>query len=93
MSTLTNVFAAHADTTGTAYSGATNLGGYQVAPGGVAGEIVLRDGGAAGTVRLRINLTTNTAIISTILPGNGIRFNTDIHATLPTNAAITVFCG
>ena len=93
MSTLTNVFSAHADATGIMYSGATNLGGYQVGPGGVAGEIVLRDGGAAGTVRLRFNLTTNTAIISTLIPGNGIRFNSNIHATLPANAAITIFCG
>jgi hypothetical protein len=93
MSTLTNVFAAHADATGTIYAGATNLGGYQLASGGTAGEIVFRDGGASGTVRLRVNITTNTAVISTLLPGNGIRFNTDIHVTLPTGAAVSIFCG
>jgi len=93
MSTLTNVFTVHRDATGTVYAGATNVGGYQVAPGGTAGELILRDGGASGTVRLRINLTTNTAIISTLLPGNGIRFSTDIHVTLPTGAAVTLFCG
>jgi hypothetical protein len=93
MSTLTNVFAAHADATGTIYSGATNLAGYQLASGGTAGEIVFRDGGASGTVRLRVNITTNTAVISTLLPGNGIRFNTDIHVTLPTGAAVSIFCG
>jgi hypothetical protein len=93
MSTLTNVFAAHADATGTIYSGATNIGGYQLASGGTAGEIVFRDGGASGTVRLRVNITTNTAVIATLLPGNGIRFNTDIHVTLPTGAAVSIFCG
>lgn len=93
MSTLTNVFSAHADATGTIYSGATNLGGYQLASGGTAGEIVFRDGGASGTVRLRVNITTNTAVISTLIPGNGIRFTTDIHVTLPTNAVVTIFCG
>ena len=93
MSTLTNVFAAHADATGTIYSGATNLAGYQLASGGTAGEIVFRDGGSGGTVRLRINITTNTAVISTLLPGNGIRFNTDIHVTLPAGAAVSIFCG
>jgi len=93
MSTLTNVFSAHADATGTIYAGATNLGGYQLASGGTAGEIVFRDGGASGTVRLRVNITVNTAVISTLIPGNGIRFNTDIHVTLPTNAVVTIFCG
>ena len=93
MSTLTNVFSAHADATGTIYSGPTNIGGYQLASGGTAGEIVFRDGGATGTVRLRVNITINTAVIATLLPGNGIRFNTDIHVTLPTAAAVTIFCG
>jgi hypothetical protein len=93
MSTLTNVFSAHRDSTGTIYSGATNLAGYQLASGGVAGEIVFRDGGSGGTVLLRVNITTNTAVISTLIPGNGIRFNTDIHVTLPASASVTIFCG
>lgn len=93
MSTLTNVFSAHADATGVVYAGATNLGGYQLASGGTAGEIVFRDGGASGTIRLRVNITVNTAVISTLIPGNGIRFNTNIHVTLPTNAVVTIFCG
>lgn len=93
MSTLTNVFSEHADATGVIYAGATNLAGYQLASGGSAGEIVFRDGGASGTVRLRVNITVNTAVISTLIPGNGIRFNTNIHVTLPTNAVVTIFCG
>jgi hypothetical protein len=93
MSTLTNVFAEHADATGTIYAGATNLAGYQLASGGVAGEIVFRDGGSGGTVLLRVNITVNTAVISTLLPGNGIRFTTDIYVTLPASAAVTIFCG
>ena len=93
MSTLTNVFSKHEDATGVIYNGATNLAGYQLASGGTAGEIVFRDGGSGGTVLLRVNITTNTAVISTLLPGNGIRFNTNIHVTLPASAAVTIFCG
>lgn len=93
MSTLTNVFSAHADATGTIYDGATNLAGYQILSGGTAGEIVLRDGGASGTVLLRLNISNNLAPISTLIPGNGIRFTTDIHVTFPTGAAMTIFCG
>jgi hypothetical protein len=94
MSTLTNVFSAHADVTGTLYSGATNLAGYQALAGGVAGEIIFRDGGASGTVRLRFNVPANTNNpFANIIPGNGIRFTTDIHVTLPTNAVVTIFYG
>ena len=93
MSTLTNVFSKHEDATGVIYNGATNLAGYQASSGGTAGEIVFRDGGSGGTELLRVNITVNTAVISTLIPGNGIRFNTDIHVTLPASAAVTIFCG
>jgi hypothetical protein len=93
MTTLTNVISQHADATGTMYSGPTNLCGYQVAPGGTAGEITFRDGGASGTIRMIVHVTTNTVVMSTLIPGNGIRFYTDIHVTLPTSASITIFTG
>ena len=94
MSTLTNVFSAHADATGAIYAGATNLAGYQIAPGGTAGEIIFRDGGASGTILLKVNIPTAPLTpISTLIPGNGIRFSTNIHVTLPANAAVTIFCG
>jgi len=93
MSTLTNVFSAHANATGSIYGGATNLGGYQIKPGGTAGAIEFYDGGAGGTKLIEIDITTNTAIISTLLPGNGIRFNSSIYVVLPTSASITIFCG
>ena len=94
MSTLTNVFSEHRDTTGVIYAGATNLAGYQLLTGGTAGEIVFRDGGASGTVLLKVNISaTPTNPFSTLLPGNGIRFKTDVHVTLPTSAAVTIFCG
>ena len=94
MSTLTNVFSEHNDATGVIYAGATNLAGYQIAPGGTAGEIIFRDGGASGTERLRVNIPNAPLTpISTLIPGNGIRFNTNIHVTLPAGAGVTIFCG
>ena len=93
MSTLTNVFSAHRDSTGVIYSGATNLAGYQFLTGGVAGEIVFRDGGGSGTIMLVVNISVNAVPVSTLIPGNGIRFTTNIHVTLPASASITIFCG
>jgi hypothetical protein len=94
MSTLTNVFSEHKDATGTIYAGATNLAGYQALSGGTAGEIIFRDGGSGGTVLLRINIPANTNNpVSNLIPGNGIRFNTDIYVTLPASASVTIFCG
>jgi hypothetical protein len=94
MSTLANVFSAHAESTGSIYAGATNLAGYQVAPGGLAGQMVFRDGGSGGTIKLVVNVPATPATpISTLIPGNGIRFNTNIHVTLPGTAAVTIFCG
>jgi hypothetical protein len=92
MTFSTDVYGAHLNATGTAYAATTRVKGYQVAPG-AAGTITFRDGGASGTVRLEIDTTVNTAIISTLIPGNGIRFFTDVHVTLPASTAITVFYG
>lgn len=94
MSTLTNVFTAHADATGTIYAGATNLAGYQALSGGTAGEVIFRDGGASGTILMKFNIPANTNNpFANLIPGNGIRFNTNIHVTLPASAAVTIFCG
>ena len=94
MASLTNVFSEHRDSTGVIYSGATNLAGYQALSGGTAGEIIFRDGGASGTVRLRFNIPANTNNpFANLIPGTGIRFTSNIHVTLPTNAAVTIFCG
>jgi len=94
MSTLTNVFAVHTEATGTMYAGATNLAGYQCLSGGTAGDVIFRDGGASGTILLQFNVPANTNNpFSNIIPGNGIRFTSDVHVTLPTATKITIFCG
>lgn len=94
MSTLTNVFSAHTEATGVAYPGATNLAGYQYQTGGTAGDVIFRDGGASGPVRLQFNIASgSTHVIYALLPGNGIRFSSNIHVTLPGSSKITIFYG
>jgi hypothetical protein len=97
MTMQTDVLSAHIEATGTIVSGRFRLKGYQCISGGTAGDIIFRDGGASGTIRLRFNIGTGTQPIALPIPGQGILFTTDIHVTVPgtaPNAAkVTVFYG
>jgi hypothetical protein len=89
----TDVKSAHAEATGTMVSTRTRLKAYHCISGGTAGDVIFRDGGASGTIRLQFNIGTGTQPIALPIPGEGILFTTDVHVTLPTAAKITVFYG
>ena len=90
----TDVKAAHVEATGTMVSYRTRVKGYQFLGGGTAGDIILRDGGASGTICLQFNISaTPLNPLSFTIPGEGVLFSTNVHITLPTNAKITVFYG
>lgn len=94
MAMQTDVLATHVEATGTMVSGRVRVKGYQCLSGGTAGDIILRDGGSGGTIRLEFNVPANTNNpFANIIPGEGILFTTDVHVTLPTGAKITVFYG
>jgi len=89
-----DVKAVHLEATGTAVDYRTRVKGYQFLGGGTAGDIIFRDGGASGTVRLQFNISaTPLNPLSFPVPGEGILFYTDVHITLPAAAKITVFYG
>ena len=90
----TDVKSEHVEATGTMVSGRVRVKGYQCLSGGTAGDIIFRDGGASGTIRLQFNVPANTNNpFANLIPGEGILFETDVHVTLPTAAKITVFYG
>lgn len=90
----TDVKATHVEATGTMVTGRTRVKGYQCLSGGTAGDIILRDGGASGVIKLQFNIPANTNNpFANLIPGEGILFTTDVHVTLPTAAKITVFYG
>jgi hypothetical protein len=91
----TDVKAGHRDTSGVLYVGRTRVKGYQVAPGGVAGEIQFWDNATtnSGKETITLNLTVNTAVISTLIPGEGVLFENGVYIVLPASAGITVFYG
>jgi hypothetical protein len=94
MTTLNDVFASHQNASGQAFLGASRIGGYQVKPGGTAGAILFYDNtSATGDPVMEVDLTTNTAVISTLIPGTGIRFSKGCYVTLPASASITIFHG
>jgi hypothetical protein len=93
----TDVKSAHVEATGTVVSGRNRLKAYHCISGGTAGDIIFRDGGASGTIRLQFNIGVGTQPVSLLVPGEGILFNTDIHVTLPGTAPnvakVTTFYG
>ena len=93
MTMQTDVKATHVEATGTVISGRNRLKAYHCISGGTAGDVIYRDGGASGTIRLQFNIGTGTQPVSLPIPGEGILFSTDIHVTLPTSAKITTFYG
>ena len=97
MTMQTDVLSAHTEATGTLVSGRARLKGYQCISGGTAGDIIFRDGGASGAIRLRFNIGTGTQPIGLPIPDQGILFTTDIHVTVPgtapNTAKITIFYG
>lgn len=94
MSMQTDVKSEHVEATGTVVAARTRIKGYQCLSGGTAGEVIFRDGGASGTIRLQFNLPAAAiAPFSTLIPGEGILFTNDVHLTVPGTAKITVFYG
>jgi hypothetical protein len=94
MAMQTDVLAVHVEATGTLVSGRVRVKGYQCLSGGTAGDIIFRDGGASGTIRLQFNVPANTNNpFANLIPGEGILFTTNVHVTLPTAAKVTVFYG
>lgn len=90
----TDVKSSHVEATGTMVSGRVRVKGYQCLSGGTAGDIIFRDGGASGVIKLQFNVPNNTNNpFANTIPGEGIVFETDVHVTVPTAAKITVFYG
>ena len=85
-----DVKADNVTSTDTVVSGRRRLKGYTAHGGASDGSVVLRDGGASGTVMLTIQVESN-GNSEVNIPSAGILFQTDIHATLTNVAGFTAF--
>lgn len=89
----TDVSSAQRTTDGTLVAFGTRVKGLVITTTGVAGSIVLKDGGASGTARLTIVTHAVADVVDVMLPGEGIRFGTDVYLDLTDVASVTVFYG
>jgi hypothetical protein len=91
----TDVKAGHLDASGVIFAGPTRVKGFSISPGGTAGEVEFYDtaSAASGTIRLTLNISTNQALDSLSIPGEGIRFYNGVYVSMPANAHLTVYYG
>lgn len=78
----TDVKSAYVSATATAFAGRTRLKGIVVTPGSTAGTVVVRDGGASGTVVFSTTTLASGTPFAVSIPGEGVLCYTDIHVTV-----------
>jgi len=88
---ISDIFAVTKTADDTVYAGRARVRQVQVHTSSSGSPaIVLKDGGASGTTRLTMTLTTAT-VHSVNLPDNGILFSTDVYLDLTACEGVTVF--
>ena len=57
--------------------------------------MILKDGGSSGTTLLEVDIPSNSNPNSfyTLIPGEGIKFSTNVYAALTNVASVTVYYG
>ena len=89
----TDVKAASNTASATFFAGPTRVKGIVVTSGASAGALVIKDGGSSGTDKLTINTPAAAGIQNVLIPGEGVRFDTDVYVSLTNVTAATVFYG
>ena len=92
----TDVKSAHlTGATATLVSYRTRVRGLIFLGDGTAGDIVFRDGGSTGPIKLQFNIPSNSNNdVAVNIPGEGILFETSVYVSLPgTASSVTVFYG
>ena len=78
--------------TGTVFAGPARVKAIAILDGATAGTLTIRDGGASGAIVLVLDTPGAAAGTQWFdLPENGIRCETDIHATFDQAVGVTVF--
>lgn len=89
----TPVQAVRITATGTVWAGPGRVRAYTLVAGAAAGTVVLRDGGAGGTILATFDSPASATWQQSLDMDGGIKFNTSIHATLTNVPFITFLIG
>ena len=93
MTMQTDVLSATATADGTLVAGPARIKGILLTTTSSAGSVVLKDGGASGTTRLTLNTPAVAEMFNALLPGEGIRFTSDVYVDVTNVSSVTVFYG
>lgn len=93
MGMQTDVLSATRTTDGTLVAGPARIKGILMTTTSTAGSIVLKDGGSSGTARITLNTPAVAEMFNALLPGEGVRFTTDVYLDTTDVASVTVFYG
>lgn len=86
----------HLNASGTISDQPTRVKGFSIcATASTPGTLLLKDGGSGGTTLVEVDIPSNSNPNSfyTLVPGEGVRFTTDVYATLTGIASVTVYYG
>lgn len=91
----TDVKASFLSVSGTAFAGPARLKGLVITTTGDGNlDLVITDGGASGVERFKTTTANNVGMYNILIPGEGIKFDTDIYVTIPSgDFDVTVFYG
>ena len=86
----TDVKSTHLNISGSIFDGPARLKGFVVVgAASTASTITFKDGGSGGTTKVEFDIVSNTNpnAVYILIPGEGVKFDTNIYFT--TSAAIT----
>lgn len=90
MAMQTDVQAAERTTSGTAFAAPTRVKSLIVSFAS-GGTVELKDGGSSGTSRFKYTAPATAGTTNIYLPGEGIRFTTDVYVVLSSATATVVY--
>jgi hypothetical protein len=92
----TDVKSTHLNASGSVFAGRTRIKGFVMcATASLAGTLLLRNGGASGTVVIEVDIPPNSNPNSfyILVPGEGVLCSTNVYASITNLASVTVFYG
>ena len=91
MGMQTDVLSAEKTSSGTVFAGPARVKSITISYAS-GGTVALKDGGSSGTTRWSFTAPAAAGTVHVLLPGEGVRYFTDVYATL-SSATVNVVYG